>query len=102
MKIKSVDCLPDYKIKISFDDLTVKICNLKPFLKSSGLRCFFLNQELFKKIKITEDGLSWPDDYLVIRSESLYNGAPWLPVENYIEPVPAKSGLIGLLKKLGR
>ena len=65
-----------YKIKITFDDNTVKIVNFEPFLSNSNHPSIakYLDVNLFKHFKIVDGNLNWNDYDLIFPVWDLYTG----------------------------
>lgn len=78
--IISAEYIEEYKIKLSFNDNTIKVVDFSPFLNSSlnPLIRKYLDKQEFKKFKIDNGDLEWNDFDLCFPIADLY--------ENNIKP----------------
>ncbi len=72
--IISAEYIGEYKIKLSFNDNTIQIVDLFPFLNSSlnPLIRKYLDKKEFKKFKIDNGDLEWCDYDLCFPIADLY------------------------------
>jgi len=64
MRVKSVEYIKDYKLKLSFKDNTTKIVDLENMIKeSSGIFSPLKDRDYFKKVTLDDCQLSicWPN-----------------------------------------
>ncbi len=74
--ILKVKHIKDYVLKVFFDDGTIKIIDLYPFLKKSThpLISKFLDKKLFKTFYLDNGVLCWGDNEFDLNPVSIYNG----------------------------
>lgn len=70
MKVISVNPLPDYKLKVTFDDGVSGIIDLKNFIKN-GILSALQNEASFKKVFTNGYSVAWSDE-LEIDSLAIY------------------------------
>jgi len=65
-----------YKIKVHFDDFTIKIVDFKPFLTKANHPAIskYLDVNLFQDFKIVDGNLNWNDHDMIFPVWDLYNG----------------------------
>ena len=74
--ITSVEHLKDYKLKVKFEDDTIKHIDMYPFMSSSAhpLIRKFLDMKLFKRVRIEYGALAWGNNEFDINPASIYRG----------------------------
>ena len=77
MQVVSAEYLADYKIRISFSDLTQRIVDFGPFLTAHPHPQYdkYKNPSHFKKFKIERGNIVWGKDWdLIFPIDQLYAG----------------------------
>ena len=76
LKIDSAKYLPDYAIRLFFNDGTEKLVDFKPFLSKSLHPSIkkYLDEKMFSNFRLTDGNLNWNDYELIFPIWDLYNG----------------------------
>lgn len=59
--IVGAEYVKEYKVKIKFDDGSVKVVDLEPYSRRSGIFSEFKNMDFFRKFYIDLNTLCWPN-----------------------------------------
>ena len=77
LAVKDVKPIADYKLILTFDDDSVKLFDMKPFLEK-GIFKELKDETLFKTVKVSFDSIEWLNG-ADIDPETLYeDSAPYL------------------------
>ena len=61
-KIKNIEILPNYNLKIIFGDGFTKVFDVKPYIKD-GISKELLDESFFKKVKVENDTIVWENGF---------------------------------------
>jgi len=76
-KVKTVEPLPDYCLRVEFSDSVVKQYDLKPlFAERDSFRTLLTTRKLFEQVKVEAGGyaVAWNDDIDLSADELWHNG----------------------------
>lgn len=77
LAVKDVRPIENYKLILTFDDESVKIFDMKPFLEK-GIFKELLNEDLFKTVRVNFDSIEWKNG-ADVDPETLYEDSiPYL------------------------
>ena len=77
LAVKDVRPIDDYKLILTFDDDSVKLFDMKPFLEK-GIFKELKDETLFKTVKVSFDSIEWLNG-ADVDPETLYeDSAPYL------------------------
>ena len=106
VKIKSIEILPDFKIKALYDCDVVKTYDFNALIKNHKAFKDLQQESLFKQAKVDCGGygICWSDDIDIDSSEIWYNGATELKTDedifNYIKAVAEESEPENIIKAI--
>ena len=77
LAVKDVRPIENYKLILTFDDESVKIFDMKPFLEK-GIFKELRNEDLFKTVRVNFDSIEWKNG-ADVDPETLYeDSVPYL------------------------
>ena len=106
VKIKSIEILPNFKIKALFDCNVVKTYDFNALIKNHKAFKDLQQESLFKQAKVDCGGygICWTDDIDIDSGEIWYNGATELKADedifNYIKAVIQESEPENIIKAI--